>query len=421
MKKGLLALSPLAVFLIIYVVSSVIAGDFYAVPVSSSFLIACIWSVLIARGPLKERLAVFSAGAGHPDILTMIWIFLLAGVFAQTAKDIGAVDGTTALMLQIMPAGALYAGLFVTACLISTAVGTSIGTIAALIPIGSGIAAEAGLSQAFLAAVIVGGAFFGDNLSFISDTTIAATRAAGCEMREKFSANLRIVLPAFIAVSVLYAILGHDLSYPKPETQGEWIRILPYVLVIILSLMGRNVNFTLCTGILAGAVIGFALGDFTWISWLQAVGRGITGMSELVIVTLLSGGMLAMIRAGGGLDWIIRLLTRRIRSRTAAQGAIAGIVSLANVCTANNTIAIITSGGIASDIAGRFGIAPRKTASLLDTFSCFVQGLLPYGAQLLMAAGLCGVSPTAIIPHLYYPFLMGLCAILNILLDRKRP
>ncbi|MCR5352120.1 MAG: Na+/H+ antiporter NhaC family protein [Bacteroidales bacterium] len=418
-SKGLLAISPLAVFLLVYLVSSLVAGDFYKVPVSAAFLFAGVYGVAVMKGPLKERLAAFSRGAGHPNVMLMIWIFLLSGAFAQTARQIGAVDATVSLMLEAVPARWLLSGLFVTSCFISMAMGTSVGTIVALVPIGAGIAAQCDIPEAYMAAVIVGGSFFGDNLSFISDTTIASTRAAGCEMRDKFRANLRIVLPAFLAVTVLYIIRGGELVEVPVQPVSQWYRALPYLLIIVLALLGLNVTVVLSAGLASVALLGFISGDLTWVDWLGAVGEGIAGMSELIIVTLLAGGLLELIRMGGGLNFIIETLSRGIRGRRGAEAAIAGIVGLANLCTANNTVAIITTGGIAHDIAERFGVPPQKTASLLDTFSCLVQGLIPYGAQLLMASGLAGISPAAIIPHLYYPFLMGFCAIVSILFYKK--
>ncbi len=419
MSRGLVAISPLAVFLLVYLVSSLVAGDFYKVPVSAAFLLAGVYGVAVARGPLPERLAAFSRGAGHPNVLLMIWIFLLAGAFAQTARSIGAVDATVSLMLSAVPPRWLLAGLFVTACFISMAMGTSVGTIVALVPIGTGIAAQCGIPAPYMAAVVVGGSFFGDNLSFISDTTIASTRAAGCEMRDKFRANLRIVLPAFLAVTVIYFIRGGRVEEAPFTTTAAWYCALPYLLIIVLALCGLNVTLVLSAGIAAAALIGFLSGSLDWTGWLGAVGDGVAGMSDLIIVTLLAGGLLELIRSGGGLDLIINALSRGIRGKRGAEAAIAGIVSLANLCTANNTVAIITTGGIAHDISQRFGVSPKKTASLLDTFSCLVQGLIPYGAQLLMASGLAAISPAAIIPYLYYPFLMGLCAVVSIIFDRK--
>ncbi len=418
-SRGLVAISPLAVFLLVYLVSSLVAGDFYKVPVSAAFLVAGAYGIAVAKGPLGGRLTAFSRGAGHPNVLLMIWIFLLAGAFAETARSIGAVDATVSMMLAAVPARWLLAGLFVTACFISMAMGTSVGTIVALVPIAAGIAQQCGISVPYMAAVIVGGSFFGDNLSFISDTTIASTRAAGCEMRDKFRANLRIVLPAFLAVAVIYFIRGGQVVVAPEHSTAQWYLTLPYLLVIVLALCGLNVTVVLSAGLGAAAVLGWVTGRLSWVGWLEAVGTGVAGMSDLIIVTLLAGGLLELIREGGGLNLIIEALSRGVRGKRGAEAAIAGIVSLANVCTANNTVAIITTGGIAHDIAERFGVPPRKTASLLDTFSCLVQGLLPYGAQLLMASGLAAISPAAIIPYLYYPFLMGLCAILSIVFDRK--
>lgn len=420
-KKGLVALSPLALFLVIYLTSSVAAGDFYVIPVSAVFALACIFAVIVSKGPLKQRLKSFSTGAGNTDILLMIWIFILAGAFAGVAQDIGAVDATVNVTLSVIPSKMLYAGLFLTACFISLAVGTSVGTIAALAPIAAGLAAVCGESKAFMAAIIVGGAFFGDNLSFISDTTIAATNAAGCELKDKFRTNIIIVLPAVLVVTALYLHHGWGLAVDASPLSGEWYKLIPYLLVIILALMERNVTLILSIGIAASAIIGFLSGAFNWVGFLVSIGNGISGMSDLIIVTLLAGGLLELIRQNGGLDLIIESLTQNVNGRKGAQFSIAILVSLANLCTANNTIAIITTGGIAHDVSRRFGISPQKTASLLDTFSCLVQGLIPYGAQILLAAGICGISPASIIPVLFYPMVMGAFAILSICFDFPRP
>ena len=415
--NGILSLSPLVAFLAIYVVSSLVAGDFYGVPVSAVFLLACILAVAISKGSISDRMKTFARGAGKPKVMLMIWIFILAGAFAGTAKDIGSVEATVNAALHLLPPKMLLAGLFLTSCFISMAIGTSVGTIVALMPLGAGIAAQTGVETALMAGVVVGGAFFGDNLSFISDTTIASTRAAGCEMKDKFRTNIWIVLPAVVVVAAIYIWLGRDVSLVAEAGDVNIVKVLPYLLIIVLALAGCDVLLLLSIGIAAIAVTGWCFGDFGWTGWLESVGGGIAGMSDLIIVTLLAGGLLEVIRENGGLDVVISLLTRRVHGRKGAQASIAALVCLANVCTANNTIAIITVGDIARDIAERFGIAPRKTASLLDTFSCFTQGLIPYGAQLLMASGLCGISPTAIIPFLFYPFVMGICAVGSILLD----
>ena len=422
--KGLAALSPLLVFLCIYLVSSVIAQDFYRIPISAAFLIASVYAVAITRGkPLEERINTFSKGAGDKNVLLMIWIFVLAGAFAATAKEIGAIDATVNLALRILPGKMLYAGLFLAACFISMSIGTSVGTIVALVPVAAGIAQELAAGGAeglaasvpFITAIIVGGAFFGDNLSFISDTTIAATRTQGCSMADKFRMNIRIAGPAALIVAVLYIFMGKSGGAIPESAPIDWVLLIPYILVIVLAISGINVSLVLTIGLIVNAVIGFTGGELTWSGYLESIGSGISGMGDLIIVTMMAGGMLELIKSNGGLDYIVGKLTKKINGRKGAEFSIAALVSLANICTANNTIAIITSGEIARDITSRFGLDPRKTASILDTFSCLIQGLIPYGAQLLMAAGLAGVSSASIIGYLYYPFIMGAFAIAAII------
>ena len=414
-------MSPLAVFLGLYLVSSIIANDFYKIPISAAFLIASIYAIVICRGKsLEERVSIFSEGAGNKNVLLMIWIFVLAGAFAATAKQIGAIDATVNLALRILPGKLLYAGLFLASCFISMSIGTSVGTIVALVPVAAGIAEGIEASTAMVTAIIVGGAFFGDNLSFISDTTIAATRTQECSMSDKFKVNMRIVGPAALLVTALYVFLGRSVSVMPQSGAVDLILLLPYLLVIILAISGIDVSAVLTIGIIVNAVIGFTQGSMDWSSWLEGIGSGISGMGDLIIVTMLAGGMLEIIRANGGLDFIVSSMTKRINGKRGAELSIAGLVSLANICTANNTIAIITTGRIAHDITKRFGLDPRKTASILDTFSCLIQGLIPYGAQLLMAAGLAGISSISIIAHLYYPFIMGTFAISTILLRLPR-
>lgn len=415
--NGWLALSPLLVFMVVYVAGSVLAGDFYKVPVAAAFIIATAYAMLITRGVQRtdEKIAIFSSGAGNRNVLLMIWIFVLAGAFASTAKDIGAIDATVNATLSILPGNLLYAGLFLAACFVSMAVGTSVGTIVALVPIASGIAAGTGSSVPLITGIIVGGAFFGDNLSFISDTTVAATKTQGCSMQDKFKVNLWIAAPAAIIVAALYVVLGHGIT-ATPEVLGSnWYLMLPYLLVIVLAIMGINVVTVLTIGIGVNGIIGWITGAYNFVGWLTAIGSGIGGMGELIIVSLLAGGLLEIIRYNGGLEFIIGRLTRRIRGPRGASASIAALVSLVNICTANNTIAIITVGPLAKDISSRFGLDTRKTASILDTFSCLVQGILPYGAQMLMASGLAGVSALSIIGNLYYPFALGIMACLSIL------
>ena len=419
--SGWLALSPLFVFLCLYLASSIIANDFYRIPISAAFLLASIYGILICRGKsLEERVSVFSRGAGNKNVLLMIWIFVLAGAFAATAKQIGAIDATVNLALKILPEKLLYAGLFLASCFISMSIGTSVGTIVALVPVAAGIAQEIGAGEAMISAIIVGGAFFGDNLSFISDTTIAATRTQECSMSDKFKVNFRIVGPAAVVVTLLYIFLGKSVSVVPEAGAVELALLIPYILVIILAITGVDVSAVLAIGIAVNAVIGFAQGSLDWSGWLEGIGSGISGMGDLIIVTMLAGGMLEVIRENGGLDFIVKGMTRHIRGKRGAELSIAGLVSLANLCTANNTIAIITTGEIARDITRRFGLDPRKSASILDTFSCLIQGLIPYGAQLLMAAGLAGISSISIIGYLYYPFVMGVFALGAILLRLPR-
>lgn len=417
LKKRWFALTPLAVFLTVYLASSVVAGDFYKIPIASAFTIASIYAVAACmKGKIEERITVFSQGAGHKNVLLMIWIFILAGAFATTAKEIGAIDATVNLTLQLLPGKLLFAGLFLAACFISMAIGTSVGTIVALVPVATGIAAETGISTAFITAIVVGGSFFGDNLSFISDTTIAATRTQGCSMADKFKANIQIAAPAAIIVTALYVVLGLQVNFTATAQQINFALLVPYLMVIGLAIASINVVLVLVAGILANAIIGFAIGKLTWISWLGHIGTGIAGMGDLIIVTMLAGGMLEIIRVAGGLDYIIEKMTNRINSKRGAEYSIAALVSLANLCTANNTIAIITTGGIAKDISEKYKLDPRKCASILDTFSCFVQGMIPYGAQMLMASGLAGVSAMGILEFMYYPFALGIVAMLAILL-----
>ena len=346
-SRGLLALSPLLVFLAVYLVSSFIAKDFYKVPVVAAFLLASAYAILITRGGLEERVAIFSHGAGNSNVLLMIWIFVLAGVFAATAKAIGSIDAVVAATLHILPGRFILVGLFVAACFISMAIGTSVGTIVALVPIASGLASGTGAPLAMVVAAIVGGAFFGDNLSFISDTTIAATRSQECSMADKFRANIWIAGPAAIVVAVVYVVFGQGFDATAPAQEFNLLLILPYLAVIILALCGLNVLGVLSVGIFLNAVIGLLSGKFGWLGFLQSAGEGVASMGDLIIVTMLAGGMLEIIRVNGGIDWIINVLTRRISGRRGAESTIALLVALANVCTANNTIAIITTGSIA--------------------------------------------------------------------------
>lgn len=409
------SLSPLAVFLCLYLVTSLLVNDFYKVPITVAFMLSSCYAIAITRGlKLEQRIYQFSVGAGNKNILLMIWIFILAGAFANSAKQMGAIDATVNLTLHILPDNLLLAGIFIAACFISLSIGTSVGTIVALTPVAVGLAEKTGIDLPFMVAVVVGGSFFGDNLSFISDTTIASTKTQDCVMRDKFKVNFMIVVPAALIVLGIYIVQGLSLS-ASPQIQDiEWLKVIPYLIVLGTAITGLNVMLVLLLGIFSTGIIGLFSGT-GFFDWFGAMGTGITGMGELIIITLLAGGMLETIRYNGGIDFIISRLTRHVSGKRGAELSIAALVSVANLCTANNTIAIITTGPIAKDIAKRFHLDRRKTASILDTFSCLIQGLIPYGAQMLIAAGLAGISPLSIIGNLYYPFCMGICAILAIL------
>ena len=420
-RGKIVALLPLVIFLGIYLVGSLLAGDFYKISITIAGMVASIVAVAMTRQPLSEAIGNYSRGATDQNIMLMIWIFVLAGAFAASTKAMGAVDATVALTLRVVPEQFLPAGIFIAACFTSISIGTSVGTIVALTPIASAIAEQTGSPTPWLVAIVVGGALFGDNLSFISDTTIAATRTQGCSMRDKFRTNVKIVTPAAIVTLLIYIIAPQEItSYTATEMTSPWYTIIPYLLVLILSAIGTNVLIVLTLGILSSGIIGLACGQISLLDWFSTMGEGIDSMGQLIIITMMAGGMLEMIRINGGIDFIISRFTSRVNSRRAAEGSIAALVMFADICTANNTVAIISVGSIARQIADRFGISARRTASLLDTFSCCIQGILPYGAQLLMAAGLASISPVEIIPHLYYPMIMGGFAIGAILLQWPR-
>jgi len=349
-------------------------------------------------------------------MMLMIWIFILAGAFAHTAKTMGAIDATVSFALTLLPGQMLLAGLFLAACFISVSVGTSVGTIVALTPIAAGVAQQTDTSVALMTAVVVGGSFFGDNLSFISDTTIVATSTQGCKLSDKFRVNSFIVIPPALLILLVYIIMGTDIQSPQHLPDVAFIKVVPYLAVLFTAIFGLNVMGVLTLGILLTGAIGIADGSFDVYGWFGAMGDGIKGMGELIIITMMAGGLLELIKHNGGIDFIISRLTRHISTKRGAELAIAALVSMVNFCTANNTVAIITVGGIAKQIGDRFGVDSRKCASILDTFSCTVQGIIPYGAQLLMAAGLAQLNPVSIVPYLYYPLAIGIAALLSILL-----
>ena len=416
MKKGIIALSPLVVFILLYLVTSIIAGDFYKVPITVAFMAASMYAVVVCGGlPLGKRIDIFSRGAGTGQMMLMIWIFILAGAFAHTAKVMGAIDATVNLSLTLLPGNMLLAGLFLAACFISLSIGTSVGTIVALAPIAAGIASQTGSSVALLTAVIVGGSFFGDNLSFISDTTIAATQTQGCRLSDKFRVNAFIVVPAAFVVFLVYLFMGSGIHSPQNIADISFVKVIPYILVLLTAIFGMNVMAVLALGILSSGLIGLLTSSFDIYGWMGAMGEGIVGMGELIIITMMAGGLLEIIKYNGGIDYLIRVLTSHVGNKRGAELSIAALVSMVNLCTANNTVAILTVGGIAKQIGDRYGVDNRKCASILDTFSCTMQGIIPYGAQMLMAAGLAQLNPVSILPYLYYPLVVGIAALLSIL------
>ena len=415
-KKGLLALSPLLVFIALYLITSIIAHDFYKVPITVAFMISSIYAVATSWNfPLPKRIDMFSKGAGTSNMMMMLWIFVLAGAFANSAKVMGSVDATVNLTLMVLPGSMIMAGLFLAACFISLSIGTSVGTIVALVPIAAGLAGSTGVSIPMMTAVVVGGAFFGDNLSFISDTTIVATSTQGCRMSDKFRVNFFIVMPAALVIFIIYIFAGSEIQSPTDIPVVEFTKVIPYLVVLVCAIFGMNVMAVLTIGIILTGLIGMVNGTYDIYGWFSSMGEGILGMSELIIVTMLAGGLLEIVKANGGIDFIISRLSAHIKSKRGAELSIAGLVALTDICTANNTVAIITVGGIAKQIGDKFGVDNRKCASILDTFSCCMQGLIPYGAQMLMAAGLAQLNPIQIIPYLYYPLATGIVALLAIL------
>ena len=416
MKKGIIALSPLLVFILLYLVTSIIARDFYKVPITVAFMASSIYAVIISRGmTLRKRIEIFNKGAGTSQMMLMIWIFVLAGAFANSAKTMGAIDATVNLALLLLPAKMILAGLFLAACFISLSIGTSVGTIVALVPIAAGMADYTGMSLPMIVAVVVGGSFFGDNLSFISDTTIVATSTQECRLSDKFRVNSYLVMPVACFMLIVYIFMGIHTQAVHPSGNIDILKVIPYIVVLVTAVLGMNVMAVLTIGLFLTGIIGILLGAFDFFGWMQAMGNGILGMGELIIITIMAGGMLELIKYNGGIDFIISHMTRQVNSKRGAELSIATLVSLVNICTANNTVAILTVGGIAKKIGDRFGVDNRKCASILDTFSCMMQGIIPYGAQLLMAGGLAAINPISIIPFLYYPFLLGIMALASIL------
>lgn len=426
-KKGLLALSPLFLLIVLIVAFTVYSVDSShqdtSLSLTVAFMISSIYAVAISGGmPVRKRVDTYSKGAGANNLMFMLWIYVLAGSFAASAKAMGAVDATVNLALSILPASMILPGLFLAACFISVSIGTSVGTVVALVPIAAGLAHSMDANVGMMTAIIVGGAYFGDNLSFISDTTVVATQTQNCKMSDKFKVNSMIVVPAAVLVLIAYSVMGVGLQAPTHINEVEYMKVLPYLIVLVTAIAGMNVMAVLTLGTLLCGAIGIgshllgASGSYDLFGWFSAMGNGIIGMGELIIIAMMAGGMLEIIRENGGIDFIINKITAHVNSKRGAELSIAALVSMVNICTANNTVAILTVGNISKKIGDRFGVDNRKAASILDTFSCMVQGLIPYGVQMLLAAGLANLSPMDILPYLYYPLAIGVAALLAILL-----
>ena len=426
-KNGLLALSPLFLLIVLIVAFTVYSVDSShqdtSLSLTVAFMISSIYAVAISGGmPVRKRVDTYSKGAGANNLMLMLWIYVLAGSFAASAKAMGAVDATVNLALSILPASMILPGLFLAACFISVSIGTSVGTVVALVPIAAGLAHSMDANVGMMTAIIVGGAYFGDNLSFISDTTVVATQTQNCKMSDKFKVNSMIVVPAAVLVLIAYSVMGVGLQAPTHINEVEYMKVLPYLTVLVTAIAGMNVMAVLTLGTLLCGAIGIgshllgASGSYDLFGWFSAMGNGIIGMGELIIIAMMAGGMLEIIRENGGIDFIINKITAHVNSKRGAELSIAALVSMVNICTANNTVAILTVGNISKKIGDRFGVDNRKAASILDTFSCMVQGLIPYGVQMLLAAGLANLSPMDILPYLYYPLAIGVAALLAILL-----
>ena len=424
-KKGLLALSPLILLIaMIALFTGYSAEESHkdtSLSLTVAFMISSIYAVAISGGmPIRKRIDTYSRGAGANNLMLMLWIYVLAGAFAASAKAMGAVDATVNLALSLLPASMILPGLFLAACFISLSIGTSVGTIVALVPIAAGLAHSVDANLALTVAIIVGGAYFGDNLSFISDTTVVATQTQGCQMSDKFRVNALIVIPAAIIILIIYGILGAGTKAPTHIDAVQYMKVLPYIIVLVTAIAGMNVMAVLTLGSILCGIIGIIDGGYDIFGWFSAMGNGVIGMGELIIIAMMAGGMLEIIRENGGIDFIISKITAHVNNKRGAELSIAALVSMVNICTANNTVAILTVGNISKKIGDKFGVDNRKAASILDTFSCTIQGLIPYGVQMLLAAGLSGLSPLDIIPYLYYPMAIGLAALFAILFRYPR-
>ncbi|WP_018664696.1 Na+/H+ antiporter NhaC family protein [Heyndrickxia acidiproducens] len=421
-KENFFALLPLLIFVLLFLGTGILSKDFSKMPLSVAVITASAVALMMNRKEsLAKKVDIFCRGAGHPNIILMCLIFILAGAFAGVAKEMGAVESTVNLGLSILPENLLMPGLFIIGCFISLSMGTSMGTVVALAPIGVGIAQQTDISMALAMATVIGGAMFGDNLSVISDTTIAAVRTQNTKMNDKFKVNFFIVLPgAIITAIILAAITAGNHGAISGSHTYEWVKILPYVAVLISALAGVNVLVVLLGGTIFAGIVGFTYGSYDFSGFLQTVAKGVASMEDLAIISLLIGGTVELIHYNGGIQYLLHFITSKIKSRKGAEFGIAGLVSVVDVATANNTISIVITGPLAKEIADQYGIDARKSASLLDMFSSVWQGIVPYGGQFLAAAGLASISPVSMMPYSFYPVLMGICGVIAILIHYPR-
>ncbi|MDW4027888.1 Na+/H+ antiporter NhaC family protein [Staphylococcus saprophyticus] len=416
-KKGnAWALIPLIIFVGMFLGVGIITGNFTTMPLNVAILVATIVGLVLNRKEsFQKKVEIFTKGAGHSNIILMMLIFLLAGAFSQTTEDMGGVKSTVNLGLSLIPENLIIVGLFVICMFVSLSMGTSVGTVAAIAPVGFGLSQQADVSAAITMATVVGGAMFGDNLSMISDTTIAAVRTQKTKMSDKFKVNIKIVLPgAIFTVIVLWFLTNGAQIDASKSYDYDLIKVVPYLFVLILALFGVNVIIVLIGGIILSAIIGLFYGTFDWIGLLSSISKGIIGMEDIAIIALLIGGLVALIQHNGGITWLLNFVRNRVKSKRGAELGIAGLVSVADISTANNTISILMAGPLAKDISDEYGVDPRKSASILDMFASCFQGLLPYSPQLIAAAGVASISPFELVPYAIYPMILGICGLIAI-------
>lgn len=414
------ALLPIGIFLIIFLGAGIVFRDFYAMPAIVAFLIALFVAFLQNRRvSFDDKIRLIAKGVGEENIVTMSLIFLCAGGFSGAVSAAGGVDSTVNLGLSLIPAHFIVAGLFIISCFISVSMGTSMGTIAALAPIAVGISEGAGFPLAVCIAAVVCGAMFGDNLSMISDTTIAAVKTQGCEMKDKFKANFLIVLPAAVITAVFFWFITRNMSYDIASSDYNLFQVIPYLVVLVGALIGINVFLVLIAGTVLSIIVGVGTGTIALSEMFTVVGDGVVSMYDITVISIIVACIVSLVRANGGIHFILNLIKSRIHGKKGAQAGIAALALLVDLCTANNTVAIVMSGPIAKEISDEFGVDPKRSASLLDMFTSVGQGLIPYGAQLLSAATLTGLTPFDMIPYLVYPVLMAVCGIVAITISKR--